>query len=154
MKLMKMIQLYFDFVTLIELKSKMHVFAVKNISYILKCRLRMLLMLRGGAWRLMHQCTLQICTSKIRKPLSFTFVISCYKSPKKMGDPIHQPSCLFLYCWYLFFKIFDVFVISKYLFFLLQHCNIILCIRSSNKVTRGLQCYFDMEIKAKVQHKD
>jgi len=34
------------------------------------------------------------------------------------------------------------------------YCNIILCIRSSNKVTRGLQCYFDIEIKAKVQHKD
>jgi hypothetical protein len=82
---MKMIQLYFDFVTLIQLKSKMHVFMVKGISYIFKCRLKMFLMLGGGACRLMHQCTLQICTRNIKKPLSLTFVISSYKSPKKIG---------------------------------------------------------------------
>jgi hypothetical protein len=109
-------------------------------------------MLGGGAWRLLHQSTFQICTRKIKKPFSLNFAISHYKSPKK-GGIISTNQVVFIVDFY-FSIFFYVFVIPNYLFFLLQHYNIILCIRLNNKVTKNLQCYFDMEIMAKVQHKD
>jgi hypothetical protein len=134
---MKMNQLYFYFVTLIQLKSKMHVFMVKGISYIFKCRLKMYLMFGGGARRLMHPCTLQICRKNMKKPLSLTFVFSCYKSPQGGSYPptkLHFPFIVD----FLFFKIL------MYLSFLIIfsfYCNITTLFCALGQVIRSQEAF-------------
>jgi hypothetical protein len=99
----------------------------------------MLLMLGGNARRLMHQGTLQICTRKIKKPLSLTFAISCYKLPKTMGNSIHQPSCLFLLLLIFIFQIFLMYL--SFLIIFSFYCNIATLFHPLGQVIRSQEAF-------------